>query len=81
MVQAGNQISYTLFSGSVRYCTTMAWLDQQKIDQSKTLNLHMDNTGCKIFIAFVKDNATMSSIRYFENHVSYFVQNQRSRPY
>ena len=30
-----------------------------------------------IFVAFVKDNATMSSIRYFENHVSYFVQNRR----
>ena len=25
-----------------------------------------------IFVAFVKDNATVSSIRYFENHVSYF---------
>ena len=29
-----------------------------------------------IFVAFVEDNGTMSSIRYFENHVSYFVQNQ-----
>ena len=28
-----------------------------------------------IFVAFVEDNATMSSIGYFENHVSYFVQN------
>ena len=28
-----------------------------------------------VFVAFVEDNATMSSIRYFENHVSYFVQN------
>ena len=27
-----------------------------------------------IFVAFVADNATVSSIRYFENHVSYFVQ-------
>ena len=25
-----------------------------------------------IFVAVVEDNATMSSIRYFENHVSYF---------
>ena len=25
-----------------------------------------------LFVAFVEDNATMSSIRYFENHVSYF---------
>ena len=31
-----------------------------------------------IFVAFAKDNATMSSIQYFENHVSYFVQNQRT---
>ena len=30
-----------------------------------------------VFVAFVEDNATMSSIRYFENHVSYFVQNRR----
>ena len=28
-------------------------------------------------VAFFEDNATMSSIRYFENHVSYFVQNRR----
>ena len=30
-----------------------------------------------VFVAFVEDNATMSSIWYFENHVSYFVQNRR----
>ena len=30
-----------------------------------------------VFVAFVEDNATMSSVRYFENHVSYFVQNRR----
>ena len=30
-----------------------------------------------IFLVIVEDNATMSSIRYFENHVSYFVQNRR----
>ena len=30
-----------------------------------------------IFVAFVEGNATMSSIQYFENQVSYFVQNQR----
>ena len=28
-------------------------------------------------VAFVQDNATMSSIGYFENRVLYFVQNQR----
>ena len=30
-----------------------------------------------IFVALVEDNATMSSIWYFENHVSYFLQNRR----
>ena len=30
----------------------------------------------KIFVAFVEDNATISSIRYFENHVSYFMQKE-----
>ena len=32
-----------------------------------------------VFVAFVEDNANMSSIGYFENHVSwaYFVQNRR----
>ena len=26
-----------------------------------------------IFVAFVEDNTTMSSVRYFEKHASYFV--------
>ena len=30
-----------------------------------------------VFVAFVKDDATMSSKRNFENHVSYFVQKRR----
>ena len=30
-----------------------------------------------IFAAFVEGNTTMSSIWYFENHVSYFVRNRR----
>ena len=30
-----------------------------------------------VFVAFVEDNATIGSIRYFENHVSYYVQNRR----
>ena len=30
-----------------------------------------------LFMAFVEDNGTMSSIQYFENHLSYFVQNRR----
>ena len=30
-----------------------------------------------LVVAFVEDNATLSSIRYFENHVTYFVQNRR----
>ena len=39
-----------------------------------------DSTGNQHFllsVAFVEDNATMSSIRYFESHVLYFVQNRR----
>ena len=30
-------------------------------------------TVATLFVAFVEDNATMSSTRYFENQVSYFV--------
>ena len=30
-----------------------------------------------IFVAFVENNATMSSIGYFESYVSCFVQNRR----
>ena len=37
----------------------------------------MINARIQSFVAIVEDNATMSSIRYFENHVSYFVQNRR----
>ena len=33
--------------------------------------------NCLVFVAFVEDNATMSSTRYFENHALYFVQNRR----
>ena len=29
-------------------------------------------TSCSVFVAFVKDSATMSSIPYFENHVKVF---------
>ena len=32
-----------------------------------------------LFVAFVKDNATMSSVPYFENHVSYFVLISRKK--
>ena len=32
-----------------------------------------------IHVAFVEDDATSSSIRYFENHVSYFVKNRRKQ--
>ena len=35
-----------------------------------------------VFVAFVEDNATMSSIQYSENRVSYFVQNpEGSKPH
>ena len=30
-----------------------------------------------LFVAFVEDNVTMRLIGYFENRVSYFVQNRR----
>ena len=33
----------------------------------------------RLVVAFVEHNATMSSIRYFENHASYFVQNRRKQ--
>ena len=32
-----------------------------------------------IFVAFVEDNATVSSILYFKNQGSYFVQNRRKQ--
>ena len=32
-----------------------------------------------LFVIFVEDNATMSSIQYFENHVSYFEQDLRKK--
>ena len=31
--------------------------------------------------AFVEDNTTMSSVQYFEYDVSFFMQNQGSKPY
>ena len=35
-----------------------------------------------IFVAFVEDNAPVSSIQYLENHVKYFVHyTQESKPY
>ena len=34
-------------------------------------------TATFVFVAFVEVNATMSSIRYFEDHASYFVQNRK----
>ena len=34
-----------------------------------------------IFVAFVEENATMSSIRYFENHDRVLCKTEESRPY
>ena len=34
-----------------------------------------------LFVAFVENNAAMGSIWYFENHVTYFVQNRRKLSY
>ena len=39
----------------------------------------MKHCSNPIFVAFDEDNATMSSIPYFENHVSYFVPNRRKK--
>ena len=48
------------------------------LDQSKILSFGKEimHCPCRWFpfsLAFVEDNATMSSMRYFENQVSYFV--------
>ena len=40
---------------------------------------NLATTITRLFVAFVEDNGTMSSKRYFENHVSYFVQNRRKK--
>ena len=53
------------------------WVNLYPICQAKCLSIFVFAGVLDIFVAFVEDNATMSSIRYFENHVSYFVQNQR----
>ena len=39
----------------------------------------MFNYFAAYFFAFVEDNVTMSSIRWFENYASYFVQNRRKQ--
>ena len=58
-------------------------------DRSKVDSMHQKNISTYqivkskrfdyglVFVAFVEDNTTMCSIRYFENHVSYFVHNRR----
>ena len=40
--------------------------------KTKTINALIEI----VFVVFVDDNATMSSIWYFENHATYFVQNR-----
>ena len=42
----------------------------------KRIEVENLNLTDSFFVAFVEDNATMSSIGYFENYVSYFVQNR-----
>ena len=39
--------------------------------------MHFQKKIILFIVAFVEDNATMSLAPYFENHVSYFVQNWR----
>ena len=42
----------------------------------------LSNTSSFIFVPFVKDNATKSSIRYFENHAYRILcETEGSRPY
>ena len=42
---------------------------------------HTFSVFFSVFVALVKDNASMSLILNFENRVSYFVQTEGSRPY
>ena len=49
-------------------------VDRLKWLQKEVIGLFLDTA---IVVAFVEDNATMSSVQYFENHASYFVQDRR----
>ena len=53
---------------------TGSLVDRLKWLQKEVIGLFLD---AAIVVAFVEDNATMSSIQYFENHASYFVQDQK----
>ena len=53
---------------------TVNLVDRLKWLQKEVIGLFLDTA---IVVAFVEDNATMSSIQYFENHASYFVQDRR----
>ena len=71
----------------LRFCTKyLTWLSKYTIKLIVTMSstnaakrkwIGESSTIILIFVAFVEDNATTSSIRYFENHVLYFVQNRR----
>ena len=51
--------------------------EEEKQQQQKVVVFTLPSRKHLLFLAFVEDNATMSSLRCFENHVSYFVQNRR----
>ena len=65
-----HSIAYNLNSPNTGKCSSK----EQNLEIEQ---LPVTSSFCFFFVAFDEDNATMSSIRYFENHISYFVQNRR----
>ena len=51
------------------------WRNDNCLAENRQLSIQP--TALNIFVAFVEDNVTISSIRYLENHVTYFVKNLR----
>ena len=54
-------------------------LDEEVEENDRDNEICILSSSASVFVASVEDNANMSSIGYFENHVSwaYFVQNRR----
>ena len=64
---------YNYWTFSTKYCLDVPDSDILILMKSfKVSTAHLDLQSVFIFVAFVEDNATMSSIRYFENHALYF---------
>ena len=51
--------------------------NEMLVTRSTEIGYNLKYVAQLIFVAFVADNANMSLTGYFENHVSYFVQNGR----